>query len=251
MRHNQSILPLVALSLVTTYLEGASVVRISGELKQWHKVTLTVDGPFANESDTDPNPFTDYCFVVQCVHESGVPTYTIPGYFAADGNAANSSAEQGNKWRAHLSPDKPGKWHYKVSFTRGKQVAVSNTEGMRIDGIDGLTGSFSIAGTDKTGRDLRAKGRLQYVGKHYLQFAGTKEYFLKAGPDAPENLLGYADFDGTRSNKSRQAREGEATPGGKLNQRIFIWKYAAFINTINSPFFITSYPRITSHSFFN
>ena len=26
--------------------------QISGELRQWHKVTLTVNGPFANESDT-------------------------------------------------------------------------------------------------------------------------------------------------------------------------------------------------------
>ena len=32
----------------------------------------------------------------------------VPGYFAADGNAANTSATSGNKWRAHLSPDKAG-----------------------------------------------------------------------------------------------------------------------------------------------
>src|SRR5690606_28070801 len=43
------------------------------------------------------------------------------------------------------------------------------------------------------------KGRLEYVGERYLRFAGTGEYFLKAGPDAPETLLAYADFDGTRT----------------------------------------------------
>jgi hypothetical protein len=59
-----------------------------------------------------------------------------------------------------------------------------------------LTGSFSVAPTDKTGSDFRAKGRLDYVGKHYLQFAGSKEYFLKCGADAPENFLAYRDFDG-------------------------------------------------------
>ncbi|MCA9263520.1 MAG: hypothetical protein KDA60_06705, partial [Planctomycetales bacterium] len=42
---------------------------------------------------------------------------------------------------------------------------------------------------------------LQYVGKRYLQFAGTGEYFLKAGPDAPETLLAYADFDDTLATK--------------------------------------------------
>ena len=62
---------------------------------------------------------------------------------------------------------------------------------------DGLRGDFEIEETDKTGRDFRSKGMLRYVGKHYLQFAGSGEFFLKAGADAPENLLAYADFDGT------------------------------------------------------
>jgi hypothetical protein len=35
-------------------------VRVSGELKQWHKVTLTIDGPAAQESDDPMNPFLDY-----------------------------------------------------------------------------------------------------------------------------------------------------------------------------------------------
>ena len=39
--------------------DGNGTVAISGELKQWHKVTLTLDGPFAHERDTQPNPFTD------------------------------------------------------------------------------------------------------------------------------------------------------------------------------------------------
>ncbi|NNE91839.1 MAG: hypothetical protein HKN23_09340, partial [Verrucomicrobiales bacterium] len=31
-------------------------------------------------------------------------------------------------------------------------------------------------------------------------FAGGTDYFLKAGPDAPETFLAYSDFDGTRAN---------------------------------------------------
>ena len=133
---------------------------------------------------------------VTFTHESGAPKYTVPGYFAADGNAANTSAESGTKWRANLSPDKPGQWTYAVSFVKGKQVAVSDVKGEAMKPFDGQTGTFTIAQTDRTGRDFRAKGRLQYVGKHHLQFAGTKEYFLKAGADAPENFLAYRDFDG-------------------------------------------------------
>ena len=56
--------------------------------------------------------------------------------------------------------------------------------------------SFSISESDKTGRDFRAHGRLQYVGKRYLKFAGSGQYFYKCGPDAPENFLSYYGFDG-------------------------------------------------------
>ena len=189
-------------------------VEITGELEQWHKVTLTLDGPQAHERDKDPNPFTDYRMSVRFTHESGKPNYEVPGYFAADGNAANSSAESGFKWRAHLSPDKPGKWAYRVAFVKGRHAALHPaTAGSPVEGCDGTSGSFQIAATSKEGRDLRARGRLQYSGGHYLRFAGSGGYFLKAGPDAPENLLAYADFDGTRSNrKGGQARPGEAKP---------------------------------------
>ena len=125
--------------------DGSGTVVISGELKQWHKVTLTLDGPFAHERDNEPNPFTDCAMTVTFTHESGAPKYTVPGYFAADGNAANTSAESGTKWRAHLSPDKPGKWTYAVSFVKGKHVAVSDAKGEAVKPFDGQTGTFTIA----------------------------------------------------------------------------------------------------------
>ena len=55
--------------------------------------------------------------------------------------------------------------------------------------------------SDKTAPDFRALGRLQYVGRHHLRFAGTGDYFLKLGTDSPETLLAYADFDGTPRQK--------------------------------------------------
>jgi hypothetical protein len=53
----------------------------------------------------------------------------------------------------------------------------NNLSGEPIKGCDGLSGSFEISQTDKIGRDLRGKGRLNYVGKRYLKFAETGEYF--------------------------------------------------------------------------
>ena len=181
---------------------GNGSVEISGELKQWHKVTLTLDGPSAHERDNDPNPFTDHRMTVIFTHESGSPSYQVPGYFAADGNAANTSAQSGTKWRAHLSPDKPGRWSYSISFATGKHAALNPSSASRAQAAyEGKAGSFNIDPSDKSGRDFRAKGRLSYVGNRYLQFAGTGEFFLKAGPDAPETLLAYQDFDGTSAMK--------------------------------------------------
>jgi len=182
---------------------GSAAAVVSGELRQWHKVTLTFNGPQASETDTSPNPFTDYRMTVVFTHESGAPRYEVPGYFAADGDAANTSATSGNKWRAHVSPDKVGKWNWRASFVSGSGVATTPAaSGQAVAPVDGATGSFDVAASNKTAPDFRAKGRLQYVGKHYLRFAGSGEYFLKAGPDSPETLLAYEDFDNTRTLKT-------------------------------------------------
>ena len=175
---------------------GNASVKIAGELRQWHKVILDLAGPFAAETDTAPNPFTGYRFDVTFTHESGQPAYVVPGYFAADGNAANTSATAGTAWRAHVSPDKAGKWNYRVSFTTGPNAATYGN-GAALAPFDGVTGSFNIAPSNKTGADFRAGGRLTYNGSHYLIRAGTGQPFLKAGSDAPETLLAYTDFDDT------------------------------------------------------
>ncbi len=172
-----------------------SSAEISGELKKWHKVTLTFDGPETEELHTY-NPFLNYRLDV--TFRTGTKTYVVPGYFAADGNAAETSAAKGNKWKVHFSPDETGEWRYEVSFRKGGNVAVSpvSSAGESAGHMDGLKGSFSIAESDKQGRDFRGQGRLQFVNKTYLQFAESGAFFLKAGVDAPENLLSYADFDG-------------------------------------------------------
>jgi hypothetical protein len=181
--------------------QPAPAAVVSGEPRQWHKVTLTLDGPQADEAGTTPNPFVNYRMGVTFVHESGAPSYEVPGYFAADGNAANTSATSGNKWRAHFSPEKTGRWNWRISFVSGENVAVTAAAGEAVAPFDGRSGSVDITPSNKTAPDFRALGRLRYVGKHHLQFAGTGDYFLKAGPDSPETLLAYADFDGTSALK--------------------------------------------------
>src|ERR671915_42831 len=121
---------------------GPAAAAVSGELRQWHKVTLTLNGPQAGETDSSPNPFTDFRLTVTFTHESGTPRYGVPGYFAADGDAANTSASSGNKWRAHLSPDKTGRWNWRASFVSGPGVAITpGASGQPVAPVDGATGS--------------------------------------------------------------------------------------------------------------
>ncbi|HEX7862580.1 MAG TPA: DUF5060 domain-containing protein [Verrucomicrobiae bacterium] len=191
----------------------AQNVFVHGDLRQWHKVTLTVEGPQASEKDNDPNPFLDYRFEVIFRHESGSPEYTVPGYFAADGNAGHSSATSGKHWRVHLSPDKVGVWNYTLRFKKGKNAAIDDdAKTESVLPIHRRTGKFTVTASNKKDRDFRGKGRLEYVGEHYLKFAGDGEYFLKVGADSPESLLAYADFDGTEARTNAVQRVGEAAP---------------------------------------
>jgi hypothetical protein len=200
--------------IFTSCKESGSL--ISGELRKWHTVTLTFNGPDTDE-DAEPNPFTDYRLLVTFTHDSAV--YKVPGFYAADGNAAETGAENGNKWQVRFTPDYEGTWTYKVSFRQGKNIAVSDSP-EKGDPVffDGAYGTFKVGPTNKTGNDFRGKGRLRYTGQRYLQFAETGQYFLKGGADSPENFLAYKDFDGTLYKGDSKQRIGEAAPNTSLHQ---------------------------------
>jgi hypothetical protein len=187
--------PSPLLFLLAAALSPLPAQQISGELKQWHDVALTFDGPAAGES-ADPNPFLDYRLNV--TFTQGSTTVAVPGYYAADGNAAETSATSGNKWRVHFVPAETGDWTYRVSFRAGPGVAVDpNPSAGRAIAPDGLSGKLTIGPSDKSGRDHRAHGTLRYVGNHYAQYAGSKKYFIQVGSQSPENFLAYWEFDDT------------------------------------------------------
>ncbi len=84
-------------------LSSAWQVTVSGELKKWHRITLTFEGPDSGEKAT-PNPFFDYRFSVTFTNAE--KSCTVEGFYAADGNAAETSANAGNKWRVYFMPDR-------------------------------------------------------------------------------------------------------------------------------------------------
>lgn len=180
----------------------ASAATIDGERKQSHDIRVTFAGPKTSET-AQSNPFLNYRLNVTFTH--GDKVYVIPGYFAADGNAADSGATEGNLWRVNFVPDEVGTWTYKASFRSGPDVAVSlDPNAGASAAFDGETGTFQVGPTDKHGRDNRANGMLQYVDKHYLRYAGTGKYFVMAGTQSPENFLAYYGFDNTKDYRGQK-----------------------------------------------
>ncbi len=172
-----------------------STAIVSGELREWHPVTLTWTGPFASETGT-PNPFLDYRLNV--TFTDGTRTFIVPGFFAVNGNALTTGASQGDKWRVIFSPPSSGDWNYTVSFRSGANIAVDPDPlaGSPVF-LDGDSGTLTIAPTDKQRPDFRADGRLLYANDFYLRFEGSGRYYVKGGVDSPENWLGYTGFDNT------------------------------------------------------
>lgn len=199
----------------------AQTGRVEGELRRWHRVAITFEGPETAE-DATPNPFRDYRLNVMFEHARSKKRYTVPGFYAADGNAGDTSAAAGNKWRVYFTPDEEGDWTYTASFRTGAGVAISTGPNAgKPAAFDGAKGRFRIRASDKRAPDLRAKGLLRYIGMHHLQFAGSGEYFLKGGADSPENFLAYEEFD--------QTRDADADSGSYKAVGTFIHKYAPHI----------------------
>ena len=126
---------------------------------QWHTVTLSFEGPETSETAAS-NPFLNYFLSVEFKHADN--QHTIRGFYAVDGNAAETSAEAGNIWQVRFTPDKPGEWNYSAVLYHGDSVAVNqNFVSSDITDISNSSGRFMVTRTDKSGPDFRAFGRLE------------------------------------------------------------------------------------------
>lgn len=233
----------VLLASVLGFAATAWAIRIEGPMRQGQPVTITFDGPEVAEID-EVNPFLHYRLDV--TFAQGDRVYLVPGYFAADGDAANTSADRGNRWRVHFLPPTPGQWTYRVSFRQGHHVAVSDDPMAGKPGsLDGIYGRFTVGELDPHAPGFWSQGLLQYVGQRYLRFSGSGRYFLKGGTDSPENFLGYHEFDQTPDRKKylphvQDWREGDPTwKDGKGKGIIGAVNYLGS-KGVNSIYFLTN-----------
>lgn len=178
-----------ALAILLSANVALAETKIEGTKKVWHPFTITFQGPEASVSGNSPNPFLDIRLQVKLVAADG-QTYSVPGYFDADGAAGTS----GKIWRVRFTPDRPGKWTYAASFRSGPGVAVQLEPDAGSEmAVPDLKGEFDVAARDPEAPGILRYGRLKYIGKHYLKFQDGP-YWIRGGTDEPENFLAYAGF---------------------------------------------------------
>jgi hypothetical protein len=184
----------------------SEILDITPVHKQWHTITLSFKGPETSESAQE-NPFLNYRLSV--VFKNEETQQTIRGFYAADGNASETSSNAGSIWQVRFTPDKMGKWSYSATLSQGDSIALSDdiNAGKPVS-ISDADGDFLVLRSDKEGDDFRAHGRIE-ASNRYFKFRGTDNYWLKAGTNSPENLLAYVDIDDTYRIKA-EARDGEA-----------------------------------------
>jgi Putative collagen-binding domain of a collagenase len=191
---------LLACVVVAVWIDGSDHVRaqaITGARRVGQPVRIDFVGPSLDESAPSPNnPFLDYRGALSLTGPSG--TVGVPLFFAADGNAANTQSTTGSIWRGYYVPSVPGVYTLTASFRTGPNVAIdpSASAGSSAGWFDGAVAQVEVGPRDPYAPGNYARGMLRYVARHHLQF-DNGEWFLKGGPNSPENLLAYADFDGT------------------------------------------------------
>jgi len=204
---------LVYILMISIMLYGCNTPKTNiAEIEKNKTLTLSFQGPKTSENDS-VNPFLHYLLLVEFNNNESATM--VRGFYAADGNAADSGSDSGAIWQVRFIPEISGKWTFSAKLYKGDSVAVNNNiENAEPIELINSTGKFVVVDSEKVANDISFKGRL--IAKNgYFKFRDTHEYFLKVGANSPENFLAYSGFDNTfRLEDSK--KEGEA----KINLKI-------------------------------
>ncbi|MCI5064999.1 DUF5060 domain-containing protein [bacterium] len=160
--------------------------QVTGERLVSHEVTLELTGPMRSENS---GTFRNYRLFAKFTHVMSGAVFRIPGYFAADGDAAQSGASRGDQWRVRFSPPFPGLYVAETNFRQGPNIALDPTPntGTPIPG-DGELVSF-FAGKSRARSGFRKDGRVVKGRGRYFKHLQTGAYYLKSGADSPETFM--------------------------------------------------------------
>lgn len=189
---------------VVSFIQLPDGVTLGGETRQWHAIEVNLEGPSASETAAT---FRDNRFDVTFT-QAGQDPVVVPGYFAADGDAANTSATSGNIWRCIFVPPTIGRWDFTIAFHTDTDIAASapGVGGTPLAPYHGKNGWINVAASDKLPPDMRAPNLGRLTGRpsgglgleFLMSYTGDPAHFeLWCGPGGPENFLGCSDFDAT------------------------------------------------------
>ncbi len=163
-----------------------AVATVHGTLTVWGDVIIDFAGPVTDEQAT-PNPFLDDRLNVTFRNTASGEAFVVPGYYAADGNAAETSASAGGTWRVHFVPDSAGTWTWSVSFRTGADVAVSlDPVAGAPTAFNGASGTLTITPMNVLAPGFHAQGLLVWDGRRYLHAAGSGALFSRAARTVPK-----------------------------------------------------------------
>ncbi|WP_165441802.1 DUF5060 domain-containing protein [Rubinisphaera italica] len=191
-------------TLEQSFAETLPEMQIEGICEPWRKITFQFAGPTCTEMSEEPNPFLDYRLTMTFQHAPSGKTYRVPGHFAADGKAGETSAKEGSIWRTYFSPDQSGLWTWAIEFVEGQDVAIDlKSSGKRVVPYNGWKGQFEVSSISKQAPLAYQRGRLVHTDSRYLHYLQHREIYIKMGPDSPETYLASPDFDDTISRSKK------------------------------------------------
>ncbi len=121
------LLPLASI-IVFAIAVAANAQTVTGPLMEWQSLTLDFSGPLASELGGQSNPFLDWRLNVTFTHSETGTNYTVPGFFAGDGEGGAT----GSVWRTRFTPDDAGDWTYAIYLPNA-----SDSGNLHVYGIDG------------------------------------------------------------------------------------------------------------------
>ncbi len=164
---------LILLGIVLHHAAALAARSPEPSFGRWSKIELSFEGP-RSIGRGEPNPFA-VSFDVVFTGPDG-KSVKVPGFYDGDGKGGLD----GNIWKVRFAADRNGSWTYRTESSHAS--------------LNRRSGRFQVTDPSPNAPAFYRLGRLEYVGERYLKFR-EGGYWIKAGADEPENILGKAFGD--------------------------------------------------------
>ena len=160
------------------------MATLSGQAMTWHKITLDFES--SQTYSEAPATFRDNRLDVTFTNATTGEVYVVPGFFAADGDAANTGATSGQCLAGELQPafsrvNGPTTANRSAPApTSPRATAPGCRQPQSASPRPRTAARWTVAPTDKTGDDFRAKGMILQAEGEPLPAVPGRRRLLRA-----------------------------------------------------------------------